>query len=605
MKKVNSLIFVLLCSMMMCLSSKADVTLNSTNFPDAAFRSYISTLTKIADGGTLTSDIISKVTAIECNSKSIANMKGIENFTNLTMLTCASNNLTAGLDLSQNTALTSLNCSSCGLTSLNLSANTALKNLTCSYNALGTLNLTSNAALVNVDCRSCSLTTLTLGTKPALTDINCSTNSLSTLDIANCSVIKNLDCQSNPLVTFTQVNPTLESIICESCQLTSLTLLPSANLKVLNCRKNSSLSSLDVTKNTGLTKLSIQETNISTIDLTKCVALTDLNCWYAKLTALDISQCKELASLNCSNNKISSIDFSNNSKLSFLQCASTLIETLDLTPCKLIGHIEADNSNIKSLKLPTDVDVPLTWLDCVDGKLTTLDLSHAPNIWRLTIYGNKLNALDLSKNTKVTNFEGYGCGRAIKVYTYDRNNDGTVDGYYIPLEAQTGDHPTVAIGTLIDNAGQTGDPAFDLSKVDQTTWSGATPSTINGAPVLLLDTSVPTVSYSYKTGFTGTAPEWNAGTAWNAASPAAPNAAFFLTWSPTDIVSGVDGVETTGVNVFTSAGTINVGGSFNGNVNVYNLRGQQVYCGANSEIAVPAGMYIVKVDGAVHKVLVK
>jgi hypothetical protein len=86
----------------------------------------------------------------------------------------------------------------------------------------------------------------------------------------------------------------------------------------------------------------------------------------------------------------------------------------------------------------------------------------------------------------------------------------------------------------------------------------------------------------------------------------APNAYFELRWvATTGVVTGVDGVESNDVSVYTTAGAINIGGSFDVNVNVYNMRGQQVYCGTDSEIAVPAGMYVVKVNGKAHKVLVR
>jgi hypothetical protein len=73
----------------------------------------------------------------------------------------------------------------------------------------------------------------------------------------------------------------------------------------------------------------------------------------------------------------------------------------------------------------------------------------------------------------------------------------------------------------------------------------------------------------------------------------------------TDTPTGVENINSSNVKVTSANEVININGSFNGNVNVYNIGGQQVYCGTESEIAVPAGMYIVKVDGAVHKVLVK
>jgi hypothetical protein len=61
----------------------------------------------------------------------------------------------------------------------------------------------------------------------------------------------------------------------------------------------------------------------------------------------------------------------------------------------------------------------------------------------------------------------------------------------------------------------------------------------------------------------------------------------------------------TDVSVYTTPGAINISGNISGNVNVYNVGGQQVYCGTDNEITVPAGMYIVKVNGVAHKVQVR
>ena len=71
--------------------------------------------------------------------------------------------LITSLDLSKNTALTSLYCSySYQLTSLDLSKNPALTFLDCSDNQLTSLDLSKNPALTAVYCYSCELTAAAL-----------------------------------------------------------------------------------------------------------------------------------------------------------------------------------------------------------------------------------------------------------------------------------------------------------------------------------------------------------------------------------------------------------------------------------------------------------
>lgn len=374
-----------------------------------------------------------------------------------------------------------------------------------------------------------------------------------------------------------------------------------------------------------ITKIDCSSKNIADLTGIKYfTALEILGCVSNQLTSLDVSYNKELEQMNCSKNKILSLDLTNNKKLFQLICNGNGMTNLNISSCSLMTYIDCisnqlssiDLSNMSELKtvycygnnlvsLNVSNNPKLDFLSCGVNKLTTIDVSKNTLLTQLHIDGCNIAAVDLTNNPKLHIFRGTENGRKIKVYSYDRHNDGTIDGYYVPLVAQTtGEHPTSDLATLIDDAGQTGDPTFDLTKVDQTSWKGATISKINGINVLLLDASVKKVTYNYNTNFPGTS-SW----AWITDNNAKlPYNNFYFTWDPSDtsqVVTGVDGVESNDVSVYTVNGAINIGGSFDGNVNVYNLRGQQVYCGTDSEIAVPAGMYIVKVNGKAHKVLVK
>jgi hypothetical protein len=609
----------------------ADVQFDEAHFPDANLRAALSTAySSFTSDNVLTDVEIASIIYLGVDNRSVSDLTGVGYLTHLLTLSCYNNNLTTidisnntalqslycgknpltSLDISNNPKLTDLRCPSCKLTSLDLSTDTVLQYLDCSDNKLVTLDLTVNKALTDVYCRdNLLMTTLTLGSKPKLLTLECTYDPLTptVLDIANCPVIKKLSCNGIPFGTFTQINPTLEELSCNGCKLTSLTLLPSSNLKILSCSDNL-LSSIDVTKNTGLTSLSFSNNPIASIDLTHNTLLTELYFWNCAVTAIDVTHCPELNTLRCEINKLTSLDLHNNAKLTKLRCwSNNLAGELDLSACTAIYDVScANNGGITAIKLPS-VDTPLGILNCSDNKLTSLDVTHSPNLKQLVcswskVESNHINSIDLSKNTALKVFQMQFNGRAIKVYSYTRGSGYTGTekiGYYIPLVDQTGDHPAIAINKLIDQEGLATDVPFDFSKMDTTSIKGATLGTINGEKVLFLDAATQKVTYNYDTGFTGSA------TTWTTDSAAAPYANFYLSWSPTQVVTGVDGVVNNDIKVFTTAGTINVIGGFNGNVDVYNVGGQQVYCGTNSEIAVPAGMYVVKVDGTVHKVLVR
>lgn len=103
------------------------------NFPDANFRSYLREQRWGTDG-LLTDAEISSIQDLDCSSRSISSLQGIENFSQLGYLYCSNNRLDS-LDIRFLNTLTNLDCSNNRLTSLNIGSN-HLSRLNCSNNKL-------------------------------------------------------------------------------------------------------------------------------------------------------------------------------------------------------------------------------------------------------------------------------------------------------------------------------------------------------------------------------------------------------------------------------------------------------------------------------------
>jgi len=127
--------------------------IDATNFPDAVFRTYVSTNCDTDKDGYLSKEEIASVKEITISNKGVTNMKGVELFTALYYLSCYYNKLTT-LDVSKNTALEYLYCYNNQLTALDVSKNTALKNLKCYKNQLTTLDVSKNKKLTQLHCYS-------------------------------------------------------------------------------------------------------------------------------------------------------------------------------------------------------------------------------------------------------------------------------------------------------------------------------------------------------------------------------------------------------------------------------------------------------------------
>ena len=278
----------------------AGVAIDNTNFPDANFRTVVENFDTNKDGS-LSDTEIAAVEVINCSSKGITNLKGIEYFTALRLLSCYRNRLTT-LDVDKNTALEELYCYSNQLTKLDVSKNTSLTILNCIYNQLTTLDVNKNTALNKLWCGDNRLTTLDVSKNTALTDLYCSScNQLTELDVSKNTALTYLDCSGNQLTALdVSKNTALTDLYCGVNQLTTLDISKNTALTDLDCGRNQ-LAELDVSKNTALTKLDCGRNQLTELDVSKNTSLTELDCDENQLTSLDLSN-TNMDDLDCYDN---------------------------------------------------------------------------------------------------------------------------------------------------------------------------------------------------------------------------------------------------------------------------------------------------------------
>ena len=173
-----------------------DVAINETNFPDAKFRSYVSSKFDSNGDGMFSASEIAAVTSIDVHRSNISTLTGVEFFTALKYLNCDENSLSS-LDVSGCVALETLYCENCALTYLNVSGCTELKYLDCEINPLPALDVSCNTSLVRLWCARNRLTSLDLSHNTALEALFCYKNfDLKALDVSGCTSLSNLNCCS-------------------------------------------------------------------------------------------------------------------------------------------------------------------------------------------------------------------------------------------------------------------------------------------------------------------------------------------------------------------------------------------------------------------------
>jgi len=200
-----------------------------------------------------------RLLSIKWYNKNLRGQLNACKWTYLTSLDCNTNKLTT-LDVSNCPSLTTLYCFSNKLTAIEFNNNANLDIIYCAYNELQTIDLSNMPALLELSSCDNLLTTLDISNNTALTWLGCSNNLLTTLDVSN--------------------NTMLDTLVCSRNQLLSL----------------------DVSNNTALLCLDCYDNQFETLDLTKNTVLKKLDCSNNRLKILNITDCNDLTALYCRNN---------------------------------------------------------------------------------------------------------------------------------------------------------------------------------------------------------------------------------------------------------------------------------------------------------------
>ena len=358
---------------------QGDVPITEYTFPDSNFRSVVSGFDSNADG-ILSIAEMQAVTEITCDAQEIADLRGIEFFSELTYLSCQGNQLTS-LDVSNNTALTVLRCYDNQLTELDVSHNSALETLVCFQNGLTALNVTNNPALTQLYCYENQLTSLVVSHNPGLLTLSCYGNALTELDVSQ--------------------NPALETLACSNNQLSRIDVSNNQKLQELSCNNNSPLYSVNVSNNSSLISLYCNSCqNLTNLNVQSCTLLELLSANGSGLTSLDVSKNRNLKILFCWRNNLTSLNLNQNNALVRVNLSA--------------------NQNMDQLTLGQAPDLEMLWVQ--NTALSQIDISGAPiivdayqNGEQAEFYGNGQVALPGESGNY--GFYGYMIGNGINSYS--------------------------------------------------------------------------------------------------------------------------------------------------------------------------------------------
>ena len=199
-------------------------------------------------------------------------------------------------------------------------------------------------------------------------------------------------------------NTDLTHLFVEGNNLTGLDLSGNPNLTHLFVDDND-LTELDISNNMKLVHIMCERNSIKEIDLTGHSELVDLYCNYNELTALNTSECPELIYLQFNYNNIESIDLSQNPEITSLGCAGNGLTELNVSGLTELWEIACQENELTSLDLR---DTGIEVLYCFDNMLEQILFPENSNILGVHCQNNRLSSLDLKNTRNLSTFNGDG-----------------------------------------------------------------------------------------------------------------------------------------------------------------------------------------------------
>jgi hypothetical protein len=177
-----------------------DIEINETNFPDPAFRLYVSEKfdnnPKDNRFSQAEIDNAKNISVLNCKMSSL---KGIEFFTSLEKIE-TSHGRFKELDLSQNTKLKVVSSHNGVLEKIDLSGCKDIERVILYQNRLVSLDLSDKKELVEVDCKNNALTSVNVTGATSLETLELFKNKLTEIDVSSNRSLKILDFGHNDIV---------------------------------------------------------------------------------------------------------------------------------------------------------------------------------------------------------------------------------------------------------------------------------------------------------------------------------------------------------------------------------------------------------------------
>ena len=299
--------------------------------------------------------------------------------------------------------LETLECHNSKLTSLDVSGCTALLSLSCDNNQLTSLNVSDCTALTELYCYDNKLTNLDVSKNAALTELSCSSNQLTSLNLSKNTALGKLDCSGNQIR-----GAGMATLI------NSLPTVGGSQFYVFNDdgTEGNEITTVQVAaaKAKGWIVLTSDGADYAGVDPGIAIDATNFpdenfRNWvkdqsYGSDGILSKDEIEGVTSINVSYEDIANLKgIEYFTALTYLNCDQNQLTSLDVSKNTALTSLDCSNNQLTELDVSKNTALIQLW--CYDNQLTSL-VSKNTALTYLHCANNKLTSLDVSKNTALT-----------------------------------------------------------------------------------------------------------------------------------------------------------------------------------------------------------
>lgn len=391
------------------------------NIPDAKLKTYLVALFDEDEDGEISILEAENVQNVNCSSRAVADLTGLENCPNLKYLNFNGCNVST-IELPNLKKLETIVAYGNPIQRINVNNDTALTALY--LQDVNTNALSGNSFTINAYDQASTLYLAFAGT--GYTELNLTnSSSLTSYDITENIQLTKLVASSNPNVTSVNISSLndLTYLDLNACGLTALDVDHNINLVTLNCSSNS-ISTLNVDNNTLLITLDCSENNLTALKVSNNIMLDYLDCSSNSLANINVRNNTDLRTLNISSNVgIIAIALGYNSLLETFNASKTGLTDIDLSANLAVKTLNLSGCSAMHI-IDLTLNTALVDLDLSGTSLATLDVSKNNALASLTYDDCTINAtgLKVGSYVNVSNKKGvvfYSSGSIVKIVSSD------------------------------------------------------------------------------------------------------------------------------------------------------------------------------------------